>query len=40
MKQSRNIDLLLIPKSMDVKFIIRRVGQLNVTDSRVLEFDL
>ncbi len=39
-KTSRNIDLLMIGNPENLKFIVRRAGQLTVAQSKVSEFDL
>lgn len=39
-KQKRKVDVLIICKPEDLKFIVRRAGQLQVAQSRVGEYDL
>ena len=39
-KESRNIDILMIGNPENLKFIVRRAGQLTIAQSKVSEFDL
>ncbi len=39
-RQKRNVDILMICKPEDLKFIVRRSGQLSVVHSKVGEYDL
>ncbi|MHA2100334.1 MAG: hypothetical protein ACW99A_16785 [Candidatus Kariarchaeaceae archaeon] len=39
-KSSRNIDILIIGNPENLKFIVRRAGQLTIAQSKVSEFDL
>lgn len=40
MKTKRGINLLLIAKPTDLRFIVRRAGQLTIAQSKIKEFDL